>query len=287
MKFISCLRDGRETWGAAVNDRFIDARTILNDRHKTLEEFVSSSDYADREVLFRPTESSLPLGVISYLPVITKPEKIILVARNYLEHHNEAVAAGLKREISKYPPIFLRVWRSQVGHETPLIRPNVSQELDWEGELAVIIGKTGRHISEKDALEHVAGYSAYNDASVRDWQFHAQQIAAGKNFVGTGAFGPWMVTPDEIGDPSTLKIETRVNGEVVQSSNTRHLIFGIPRLINYISTIFDLIPGDVIVTGTPSGVGFARKPPRYLVPGDIVEVEVEKIGVLRNPVKDE
>jgi 2-keto-4-pentenoate hydratase/2-oxohepta-3-ene-1,7-dioic acid hydratase in catechol pathway len=287
MRFVSCLRDGRETWGAAVNDRFMDARTILNDRYKTLEEFVSSSDYARREALFQPKESSWPLGVIRYLPVIVRPEKIILVARNYLDHHNEAVAAGLKREITKYPPIFLRVWRSQVGHETPLIRPKVSQELDWEGELAVIIGKTGRHISEKDALEYVAGYSAYNDASVRDWQFHAQQIAAGKNFVGTGAFGPWMVTPDEIGDPSALKIETRVNGQVVQSSSTSHLIFGIPRLINYMSTIFDLVPGDVIVTGTPSGVGFARKPPRFLVPGDMVEVELEKIGILRNPVKDE
>lgn len=287
MRFVSCLRDGRETWGAAVNDRFMDARTILNDRYKTLEEFVSSSDYAHREALFQPKESSWPLGVIRYLPVIVRPEKIILIARNYLDHHNEAVAAGLKREVTKYPPIFLRVWRSQVGHEAPLIRPKVSQELDWEGELAVIIGKTGRHISEQDALEYVAGYSAYNDASVRDWQFHAQQIAAGKNFVGTGAFGPWMVTPDEIGDPSTLKIETRVNGQVVQSSNTSHLIFGIPRLINYTSTIFDLVPGDVIVTGTPSGVGFARKPPRFLVPGDMVEVEVERIGILRNPVKDE
>jgi 2-keto-4-pentenoate hydratase/2-oxohepta-3-ene-1,7-dioic acid hydratase in catechol pathway len=287
MRFISCLRDGCETWGAAVNDHFIDGRAILNDRYKALEEFVSSSDYTYRETLFQAKESSSPLGVIRYLPVIIRPEKIILVARNYLDHHNEAVAAGLKREVTKYPPIFLRVWRSQVGHETPLIRPKVSQELDWEGELAVIIGKTGRHISEKDALEFVAGYAAYNDASVRDWQFHAQQIAAGKNFAGTGAFGPWMVTPDEIGDPSTLKIETRVNGQVVQSSNTGHLIFGIPRLINYISTIFDLVPGDVIVTGTPSGVGFARKPPRFLVPGDIVEVEVEKIGILRNPVKDE
>lgn len=192
-----------------------------------------------------------------------RPEKIILIARNYLDHHNEAVAAGLKREVTKYPPIFLRVRRSQVGHETPLIRPKVSQELDWEGELAVIIGKTGRHISEKDALGYVAGYSVYNDASVRDWQFHAQQIAAGKNFAGTGAFGPWMVTPDEIGDPSTLKIETRINGQVAQSSSTSHLIFEIPRLIHYMSTIFDLVPGDVIVTGTPSGVGFARKPPPF------------------------
>ena len=136
-------------------------------------------------------------------------------------------------------------------------------------------------------MEHVAGYSIYNDVSVRDYQRHAQQIAAGKNFVGTGPFGPWMVTTDELPDPTKLKLETRVNGNVVQKSDTSFLIFSIPRLINYASEIFDLMPGDVIATGTPAGVGFTRKPPIFLVPGDVVEVEVEKIGVLRNPVVDE
>ena len=143
----------------------------------------------------------------------------------------------------------------------PVIRPKVSDNLDWEGELAVIIGKAGRHIAEADAWKHVAGYSIYNDVSVREWQFHAKQIASGKNFVGTGPFGPWLVTPDEIGDPAKLKLETRVNGEVMQSSDTAMLIFSIPRLIEYSSTIFDLVPGDVIVTGTPAGVGWTRKPP--------------------------
>ena len=193
----------------------------------------------------------------------------------------------MHRELSKFPPIFLRVWRSQVGHGEPIVRPKVSHELDWEAELAVIIGKGGRHIAERDALGHIAGYSCYNDVSVREWQFHAKQIAAGKNFVGTGPFGPWMVTADEIPDAENLKLELRINGKTEQSSNTRHLIFKIPTIINYCSTIFDLVPGDVLVTGTPAGVGWSRKPPQFLKAGDIVEVEIEKIGVLRNPVVDE
>ena len=227
------------------------------------------------------------LSEIRFLPVIPRPEKIICLVRNYMDHHQEVVAAGMQRELSKFPPIFLRVWRSQVGHGEPIVRPKVSHELDWEAELAVIIGKGGRHIPERDALGHVAGYSCYNDVSVREWQFHAKQIAAGKNFVGTGPFGPWMVTADEIPDPENLKLELRINGKTEQSSNTRHLIFKIPTIINYCSTIFDLVPGDVLVTGTPAGVGWSRKPPQFLKAGDTVEVEIEKIGVLRNPVVDE
>ncbi len=165
------------------------------------------------------------------------------------------------------------------------MRPHVSDSLDWEGELAVIIGKGGRDIPVESAWEHVAGYSCYNDGSVRDFQFHAKQIAAGKNFESTGGFGPWMVTSDEIEPGRQLKIETRLNDEVVQSGNTGMMIFDIPQLINYASTIFTLTAGDVIVTGTPAaGVGFSRKPPRFMVPGDTVEVEIEGIGILRNPV---
>jgi 2-keto-4-pentenoate hydratase/2-oxohepta-3-ene-1,7-dioic acid hydratase in catechol pathway len=204
-----------------------------------------------------------------------------------MDHHQEVIAAGMQRELSKFPPIFLRVWRSQVGHGEPIVRPKVSHELDWEAELAVIVGKGGRHIAETDAMSHIAGYACYNDVSVREWQFHAKQIAAGKNFVGTGPFGPWMVTADEIPDPENLKLELRINGKTEQSSNTRHLIFKIPTILAYCSTIFDLVPGDVLVTGTPAGVGWSRKPPRFLVPGDVVEVEIERIGVLRNPVVDE
>jgi 2-keto-4-pentenoate hydratase/2-oxohepta-3-ene-1,7-dioic acid hydratase in catechol pathway len=286
MKLLSFSAEGRESWGAIAGDGAVDLGRALP-QYPTLADFLGSDDYARRDALVAAQKPGLKLSDITYLPVIPRPEKIICAVRNYLDHHNEAVAFGMKREITEFPPIFLRVWRSQVGHNAPVIRPKVSDNLDWEGELAVVIGKGGRHIPESEAMGHVAGYSIYNDVSVRDWQRHAQQIASGKNFVGTGPFGPWMVTPDEIGDPTKLKLETRVNGKVEQKSDTSMLIFSIARLINYSSTIFDLVPGDVIATGTPAGVGFTRKPPVFLKAGDVVEVEIENIGVLRNPVVDE
>lgn len=286
MKLLSFSVGGRESWGALTGDSIVDLGKALP-QYPTLMDFIASSDYAKRDSIVAVNKPSVKLSDITYLPVITRPEKIVCAVRNYLDHHKEAVAHGMKREITAFPPIFLRVWRSQVGHNAPVIRPKVSTHLDWEGELAVIIGKQGRHIPESEAWDYVAGYSIYNDVSVRDYQQHAQQIAAGKNFVGTGPFGPWMVTPDELPDPTKLKLETRLNGNVMQSSDTSHLIFSIPRLINYSSEIFDLVPGDVIVTGTPAGVGFTRKPPIFMKAGDVVEVEIEKIGVLRNPVVDE
>jgi 2-keto-4-pentenoate hydratase/2-oxohepta-3-ene-1,7-dioic acid hydratase in catechol pathway len=219
--------------------------------------------------------------------VIPRPEKIICAVRNYMDHHQEVLAAGLQRDLSEEPPIFLRVWRSQTAHNQPIVRPRVSESLDWEGELAVIIGEGGRNISEADAFKHVAGYSIYNDGSVREWQFHAKQIASGKNFESTGGFGPWMVTADEIAPNRQLKLETRLNGKVEQSSHTGHMIFSIPKLISYASAIFTLTPGDVIATGTPAGVGWSRKPPLFMKPGDVCEVEVEGIGVLRNPIVDQ
>lgn len=286
MKLLSFLDGNRETWGAVVENGVVDLRRALP-QYPVLADFLGSDDYARREAIVAGHKPTMALSDVKYLPVIPRPEKIVCAVRNYLDHHNEAVAFGMKREITEFPPIFLRVWRSQVAHDAPVIRPKVSDNFDWEGELAVVIGKGGRHISQDDAWNHVAGYSIYNDVSVRDWQRHAQQIASGKNFVGTGPFGPWLVTPDEIGDPTKLKLETRVNGTTVQSSDTSMLIFSIPRLIEYSSTIFDLVPGDVIATGTPAGVGFTRKPPVFLKPGDVVEVEIENIGVLRNPVVDE
>ncbi|MCS3760721.1 fumarylacetoacetate hydrolase family protein [Bradyrhizobium centrosematis] len=286
MKLLSFLDGNRESWGAVVESGVVDLGRALP-QYPTLADFLGSDDYAKRDAIVAQHRPTLALSDVKYLPVIPRPEKIVCAVRNYLDHHNEAVAFGMKREITEFPPIFLRVWRSQVGHNAPVIRPKVSDNFDWEGELAVVIGKGGRHISQADAWTHVAGYSIYNDVSVRDWQRHAQQIASGKNFVGTAPFGPWLVTPDEIGDPTKLKLETRVNGATVQSSDTSMLIFSIPRLIEYCSTIFDLVPGDVIATGTPAGVGFTRKPPVFLKPGDVVEVEIENIGVLRNPVVDE
>jgi len=189
--------------------------------------------------------------------------------------------------MSQYPVLFLRLPESQIGHLQPLLRPRVSQQLDFEGELAVVIGQPGRHIRASQALDHVAGYSIYNEASIRDWQKHTHQFTAGKNFSGTGAFGPWLVTPDEIPDPRKLTLTTRLNGAVMQHASVGDLIFPIEELIAYVSRITELRPGDVLVTGTPSGVGGLRTPPVWMQPGDLVEVEISQLGVLRNPVAEE
>jgi 2-keto-4-pentenoate hydratase/2-oxohepta-3-ene-1,7-dioic acid hydratase in catechol pathway len=282
MKLISYRHDGVETWGAVSGDRVLDLAAATG--IATLAEFLGSPAFQDRDSLASRAAAGPALADVELLPVIPRPEKIVCAVRNYMDHHQEVLAAGMQRELAEFPPIFLRVWRSQVAHEQPIVRPSVSESLDWEGELAVVIGKAGRDIPEADAWEYVAGYSCYNDASVREWQFHAKQIASGKNFESTGAFGPWLVTSDEIEPGRKLEIETRLNGEVVQSSDTGNMIFPIPRLINYASTIFTLVPGDVIVTGTPAGVGWSKKPPRFMQPGDVVEVEVEGVGVLRNPI---
>ncbi|MCW5660272.1 MAG: fumarylacetoacetate hydrolase family protein [Burkholderiaceae bacterium] len=282
MKLLSYLNGAREDWGVVVGDGVasLAARTGC----ATLADFLGSDAYARRAQFTEGLKAELPLQGLHFLPVIPRAEKIVCAVRNYMDHHQEVLAAGMQRELSEEPPIFLRVWRSQVGHEQPVIRPRVSGTLDWEGELAVIIGKPGRDIPQERAWEHVAGYSIYNDVSVREWQFHAKQIASGKNFEGTGPFGPWMVTSDEIEPGRALKLQTRLNGEVVQDSHTGHMIFPVPKLIAYASTIFTLVPGDVIATGTPAGVGWSRKPQRFMKPGDVVEVEIEAIGTLRNPV---
>ncbi len=282
MKLLSYLHAGQEGWGAVVGSGVLPlaART----GHATLADFIGSADWPRRDALVAGLAAELPLAGLTLLPVIPRAEKIVCAVRNYMDHHQEVLAAGMHRELSEQPPIFLRVWRSQVAHGQPIVRPRVSESLDWEGELAVIIGKPGRDIPAERAWEHVAGYSIYNDASVREWQFHAKQIASGKNFEGTGAFGPWMVTADQIEPGRPLRLQTRLNGETVQDSHTGHMIFSTPQLIAYASTIFTLVPGDVIVTGTPAGVGWSRKPPRFMKPGDVVEVEIESIGTLSNPV---
>ncbi len=282
MKLLSFKLAGKDTWGAVVGERVVDLGAATG--IATLAEFIASPRYAEREALAAKATPVAALAGLEFLPVIPRPEKIVCAVRNYMDHHQEVLAAGMQRELSEQPPIFLRVWRSQTPHNGPIVRPHVSESLDWEGELAVIIGREGRCIPEDRAWDHVAGYSIYNDGSVREWQFHAKQIASGKNFESTGGFGPWMVTADEIAPGRQLELETRLNGEVLQSSHTGHMIFSIPKLIAYASTIFTLVPGDVIVTGTPAGVGWSRKPPRFMKPGDVCEVEIEGIGVLRNPI---
>ncbi|MBS4045139.1 MAG: fumarylacetoacetate hydrolase family protein [Alphaproteobacteria bacterium] len=287
MKLASFTVKGRESYGAVQGDKVVDLGQHFSGTYATLADFIGSSDFENRDKIVAGLKAELALNDVKLLPVIPRPEKIVCLVRNYMDHHQEVLAAGMHRELSEFPPIFLRVWRSQVAHGEPIIRPKVSEQLDWEGEMAVIIGKGGRHIAKEDAFQHIAGYACYNDASIREWQFHAKQIAAGKNFQGTGAFGPWMVTADEVPEPENLKLELRINGKTEQSSNTSNLIFKIPTIVNYCSTIFELVPGDVLVTGTPAGVGWSRKPPQFMKHGDTVEVEIEKLGILRNPVVNE
>jgi 2-keto-4-pentenoate hydratase/2-oxohepta-3-ene-1,7-dioic acid hydratase in catechol pathway len=224
----------------------------------------------------------LPAGQVRFDPVIPEPGKIICVGVNYLEHIHE-----MGRERPDYPTLFVRFPDSLVGHDVPVVRPRVSTQYDYEGELAIVIGRKARYVAADDALAHVAGYTCFLDGSVRDWQRHTSQFIPGKNFPATGSCGPWLVTADELPDPSALHLRTRVNGEELQSAPTRDLCFGVPQIIAYCSGFCTLEPGDIIATGTPSGVGFARTPPRWLKAGDCIEVELSGVGILRNTVMDE
>jgi 2-keto-4-pentenoate hydratase/2-oxohepta-3-ene-1,7-dioic acid hydratase in catechol pathway len=218
------------------------------------------------------------------LPIVPRPPKFICVARNYADH-----AAEAKLDVLEVPNLFIRFPRSLTADGAPILVPRVSKQVDWEAELAVVIGKPGKHIPASAAYSHVAGYALFNDVSIRDWQLRKPpiQFGAGKNFDGSGPFGPELVTSDEISDPHGLRIELSVNGEQMQASNTANMIFDIPTLIEHISQFTTLEPGDVIATGTPSGVGHFREPPIYLKPGDTVRVEIDGIGVLENPVEAE
>jgi 2-keto-4-pentenoate hydratase/2-oxohepta-3-ene-1,7-dioic acid hydratase in catechol pathway len=226
--------------------------------------------------------NSLSLDEIEFLPVIPDAGKILCVGINYTTHVKET-----GRDMPMHPMIFTRFADSQAGHLTPLIRPFVSHKLDFEGELAVVIGKTARHVKAENALEYVAGYSCYNDGSVRDYQKHTIQFIPGKNFPNTGGFGPWLVTSDEIPDPQALHLTTRLNGDVMQDTDTSDMIFGVAELIEYCSTFTELAPGDVIVSGTTGGVGAFREPPVWMKPGDSIEIAISGIGTLRNTIADE
>ncbi|WP_043832655.1 fumarylacetoacetate hydrolase family protein [Muricoccus aerilatus] len=226
---------------------------------------------------------AVSLESVELLPPLTNPGKIICVGLNYADHSAESGFA-----VPSYPTIFARFTSSLIGHGAPILRPVVSEQLDFEGEFVAVIGRGGRHIAKDAALDHVIGYSVFNDASVRDFQLKAPQWTVGKNFDSTGAFGPTLVTADEVPPGARgLRIETRLNGQVVQSASTDSLIFDVATLISTLSEAFTLSAGDIIVTGTPAGVGLARKPPLWMKPGDVCEVEVEGLGILSNPIKDE
>lgn len=268
---------GRASYGIVVGDGVIDLGRRLSGA-PTLKALIAAGRLAEAAAMAAEAPD-YRLADIAFAPVVPDPDKIICVGLNYRDH-----VAETGRTVTEKPALFCRFPSSQVGHLQPLVKPPESDEYDYEGELAVIIGTGGRRIAQKDALAHVAGYACYNEGSIRDWQRHTSQYLAGKSFAESGSFGPWMTTADEIPDPSKLTLETRLNGMVVQHTTTDMLITPVPALIEYISTVFPLAPGDVIVTGTPGGVGAKRNPPLWMKPGDIAEVEISIIGALRNPV---
>ncbi|MBB6254376.1 fumarylacetoacetate hydrolase family protein [Nitrospirillum iridis] len=281
MKFASYTVAGRASYGLVEGEWIADVGAVLAADYPDLRAVVAAGAYGAAQDAAAQAER-LSLSEIVFAPVIPNPAKIFCVGHNYETHRQETGRAK-----TDYPSIFTRFADSQIGHRQAITLPKVSTMLDFEGELAVVIGTGGRSIPVADALSHVAGYGCYNDASVRDWQWHTQQFTPGKNFPGTGAFGPWLVTADEVGDPAALSVTTRVNGQVVQSQPTADMIFPVATLIAYISTFTPLSPGDVIVSGTPGGVGAKRQPPLWLKDGDVVEVDIPGVGLLMNKVRME
>ena len=279
MRLASYRLDGEDTYGAVVGDGIVTLGG-RNARYPTLRDALAANALPELRAAATGKAPDHKLAQITFLPLIPNPAKILCVGINYRDH-----AAETGRDTMSNPQIFLRLVNTLVGHDGEMIRPKVSTNFDFEGELAVIIGTGGRHIKESDALAHVAGYTCFVDGSVRDWQKHS--VTSGKNFIGTGPLGPWMVTTDEIPDPGKLTLTTRLNGEEVQRSGTDMLIYPVPRIISYVSDFTPLAPGDIIATGTPAGVGMRRNPPLWMKAGDVLEVEISGIGTLRSRIVDE
>ncbi|MGJ5094530.1 fumarylacetoacetate hydrolase family protein [Bradyrhizobium oligotrophicum] len=281
MRFASFTIDNAPTWGLVEGTDVADLGAVLRDRFPDLKSAIAADALKEAAAAASGARRH-PISAISFLPVIPNPDKILCIGLNYETHRKETGRSEVEN-----PTVFGRFANSQTGHLTNIIRPRVSTDLDFEGELAIVIGKPGRYIPRSEAFKHIAGYACYNEGSVRDFQRHTHQFTPGKNFPATGGFGPWLVTPDEIDDLGSLRLQTRLNGEVVQDATISQMIFDIPRQIEYCSSFTRLEPGDVIATGTPGGVGSRRTPPLWMKPGDVVEVEIDKIGLLRNGIADE
>jgi 2-keto-4-pentenoate hydratase/2-oxohepta-3-ene-1,7-dioic acid hydratase in catechol pathway len=287
MKLISFLNpQGAASYGVVDGDDVLDLGPILGAQAPDLKTLITKDllgAAADAAKSHKQSHKpGLKFSQLTLLPVIPNPGQIFCIGLNYADHVQET-----GRTITESPTIFLRLAESQVAHGQDIVRPPESHRLDYEAEIAVIIGKGGRRISEADAWSHIAGYSCYNDGSVRDWQAATSQWTPGKNFWRTGGFGPWMVTSDVIQPNQVMTLKTRLNGEVLQDTTSNKMIHSIPRQIAFISTFTPLSPGDVIVTGTCGGVGNKRNPQIFMKPGDVCEIEVDAIGILRNGIRDD
>jgi len=276
---------GKTTYGAIVDGGMVDLSARHGKDYPTLREVIAASALTKLAEDAAARSPDHALDAITWLPPIPQPEKIICIGVNYPDRNAEYKDGS---DAPKYPSMFMRTPRSFVGHNTPLVRPRASPQLDYEGEVVIVIGKAGRHIPQPAALDHIAAITLCNEGTIRDWLRHAKfNVTQGKNFDGTGSLGPWLIPYVAEAQIADIRLTTRVNGELRQDDRTSRLIFPFRYLINYISTFTTLVPGDIIVTGTPTGAGARFDPPRYLKPGDTIEVEAEGIGVLRNGVVDE
>lgn len=279
MRLMSFEHRGQAGYGIVTGNGVVDVGKRLGARAGTLRGALATGALPEIAKL-ASAAADLALDDVTFAPVIPDAAaKLLCVGINYLPHIKE-----MGRERPTHPVLFVRFGDSVVGHGAPLLKPLASEQFDYEGELAVVIGKRARHVKRAEAMSYVAGYTAFNDGSIRDYQRHSAQFTPGKNFHRSGSFGPWLVTTDEIADPRALQLTTRLNGQIVQSESVGELCFDIPQLIEYCSIWTQLEPGDVIVTGTPGGVGAGRTPPLWMKAGDTVEVEISSIGVLRNLV---
>lgn len=279
MKLVSFLFEGAKSWGVLENEGIRDLGHVSRGAFPTLKSALPSLETATAGLQSAPIRNCAD---IQLLPPITDPGKILCVGLNYKSH-----IAETGREPPQYPMLFPRYAESIVGSGEPLVRPAISQNFDFEGELAFVIGKAGRHVSPERAMEHVAGFGCFNDGSIRDWQRHTTQFLPGKNFWHSGSFGPWLVTPDETGPVGELSLVTRLNGKEMQRAKLDDLLFGVPELVAYISTFLPIEPGDIIATGTTGGVGLFRDPPVWMKPGDSIEIEIDRLGTLLNSIVDE
>ena len=284
-RFATFSLDGSTKYGAVVAGGMVDVSACFGNEYPTLREAIAAGALTKLAEVAARRSPDYSLDTITWQPPIPAPEKIICIGVNYPDRNAEYKDG---QDAPKYPSMFMRTPRSFVGHLTPLVRPRASMQLDYEGEVVLIIGKAGRHIPESAALEHIAAVTLCNEGTIRDWVRHAKfNVTQGKNFDCTGSLGPWLVPYTNEAQIADIRLATRVNGETRQDDRTSRLIFGFRYLVNYISTFTTLMPGDLIVTGTPTGAGARFDPPRYLKPGDVVEVEADDIGVLRNSVIDE
>jgi 2-keto-4-pentenoate hydratase/2-oxohepta-3-ene-1,7-dioic acid hydratase in catechol pathway len=289
MRFLSFKTDAHTGVGwikDASSESFVDLSLLglnLPADLKTLIATEGAMAAAHAAALKAPASALRPLSSVQLLPLIPNPGKIVCMGLNYADHAKEGGNAR-----PEYPSFFMRGATSMVGHQSPIVRPKASTQLDYEAELAVVIGQRARHLTAANALDCIAGYSCFNDASIRNYQRKSAQWTIGKNFDGTGPFGPWLVTPDELpAGAEGLRIQSRLNGKVMQDANTRDFLWNVVESLRIITECMTLEPGDVVITGTPAGVGYARTPPVWMVPGDVCEIEIEGIGTLSNPIVDE